>query len=435
VDTPADGIAYLLNQLKHPSEVKLLHRVYGTSFVLIAAHANKDTRLSELVRRIADSENRGIQDDDAGKASNIIRIDDEESSIDDLGQNTRHTYPLADMFVNLEVKYGEFEVGRFIDLLFGHPFHTPRPDEVAMYYASAGALRSSDESRQVGAVIVNVKRDDRGETSNVEVIATGMNEVPMRGGGFYWDGSPNSPDARDQWLIAYGPNDDRALAIKKDVLSELLEVFKREEWFKDSIASVQTPMLLKKLISEGLLKGTQFLNIGEFQRQVHAEMAALIDAARRGVAVDGQTMFVTTFPCHNCAKHIIAAGIRQVVYLEPYPKSRADFLHKEEIDLESKAPTDESQKDVQAKNVPKVVFSPYTGIAPQRYRQLFSMSARGGKALLLLKDWGIQKASLSPQYLVRNAFASYMMAEREELTLLPVSAFNWDPAVVCPPKP
>jgi hypothetical protein len=36
---------------------------------------------------------------------------------------------------------------------------------------------------------------------------------------------------------------------------------------------------------------------------------------------------------------------------------------------------------------------------------------------------------------VRNAFASYMMAEREELSLLPVSAFNWDPAVVCPPKP
>ena len=318
VDTPADGVAYLLNQLKHPSEVKLLHQVYGTSFVLIAAHANKDTRLSELVRQIADSENRGIQDDDAGKASNIIRIDDEESSIDDLGQNTRHTYPLADMFVNLEVKYGEFEVGRFIDLLFGHPFHTPRPDEVAMYYVSAGALRSSDESRQVGAVIVNVKRDDRGETSNVEVIATGMNEVPMRGGGFYWDGSPNSPDARDQWLIAYGPNDDRALAIKKDVLSELLEVFKREEWFKDSIASVQTPMLLKKLISEGLLKGTQFLNIGEFQRQVHAEMAALIDAARRGVAVDGQTMFVTTLSvpqlckAHHRRRHSAGSVLRTV---------------------------------------------------------------------------------------------------------------------------
>ena len=261
-----------------------------------------------------------------------------------------------------------------------------------------------------------------------------MNEVPMRGGGFYWDGSSNSPDARDQWLIAYGPNDDRALAIKKDVLSELLEVFKREEWFKDSIASVQTPMLLKKLISEGLLMGTQILNIGEFQRQVHAEMAALIDAARRGVAVDGQTMFVTTFPCHNCAKHIISAGIRQVVYLEPYPKSRADLLHKEEIDLESKVAADESQKDVQLKNVPKVVFSPYTGVAPRRYRQLFSMSGRGKKALLALKDWGTQKASLSPQYLVRNAYASYMIAEREELALLPTSVFNWDPAVVCPPK-
>src|SRR5487761_720278 len=338
-DTPADGVAFLLNQLKNPSEVKLLRDIYGSSFVLIAAHATKNTRRDNLKMQIAGSESRSTQDDDIAKALNIIRIDDQEPAdfigTDELGQNTRNTYPLADMFVNLERdNLGVFEVGRFIDLLFGHPFHSPRPDEVAMYHASAAALRSSDESRQVGAVIVDVKRDSRRQTSNVEVIATGMNEVPMRGGGFYWDGATNSPDARDQWLIAYR-NDDRALTIKKDVLSELLEVLKRKKWLNDSIASTQTPALLKELIPDGL-KGTQFLNIGEFQRQVHAEMAALIDSARRGVAVDRRTMFVTTFPCHNCAKHIIAAGIKHVVYLEPYPKSRAVALHEEEIDTESK---------------------------------------------------------------------------------------------------
>ena len=42
-------------------------------------------------------------------------------------------------------------------------------------------------------------------------------------------------------------------------------------------------------------------------------------------------MYVTTFPCHNCAKHIIAAGLERVVYLEPYPKSRAKTLYDEDI--------------------------------------------------------------------------------------------------------
>lgn len=428
-DEQADAVAYLLDQLKHPSEVKLLRKVYGSSFVLIAAHATKSKRESNLVRSIANSENRGVQPEDIAKARDIIRIDDEEPGGDELGQNTRNTYPLADFFVNFEQETGgEYEIRRFLDLLFGHPFHTPRPDEVAMYQASASALRSSDESRQVGAVIANVKRDDRNQTSNIEVIATGMNEVPMRGGGFYWDGSSNSPDARDQWLIAYR-DDDRALTIKKDVLTELLDVLKKKEWLAPAIASKQTPHLLKELIPKGL-KGTQFLNIGEFQRQVHAEMAALIDSARRGVAVNGCTMFVTTFPCHSCAKHIIAAGIKHVVYLEPYPKSRAEMLHEEEIELDSK---DGPLGDDGRKNVlPRVVFSPYSGIAPRQYQRLFSMSGRGKKSLLPLKDWNSTKARLSPQHLMNNAFASYVRNEREELERLSTDKFEWNPSSVCP---
>lgn len=432
-DEPADGVAYLLNQLKHPSEVTLLRKVYGSSFVLIAGHATKNTREKNLVRAIANSEDRDRQDEDIAKAQNIITIDDEEPGsigADALGQNTRNAYPLSDLFVNLEdERYIEPQIRRFMDLLFGHPFHTPRPDEVAMYHASTAALRSSDDSRQVGAVIVNVKRDSRNQTSNIEVIATGMNEVPMRGGGFYWDGSVNSPDARDQWLKAYR-NEDRALTIKKDVLTELLEVLKNKEWFKPEITSTQTPHLLKQLVTGGL-KGTKFMNIGEFQRQVHAEMAALIDSARRGVAVDGRTMFVTTFPCHNCAKHIIAAGIKHVVYLEPYPKSRAERLHDEEIELDPKdgLPNDEDRKDG---IVPKVVFTPYTGIAPRQYQRLFSMSGRGKKAFLPLKDWDDRKASLSPQQLISNAFGSYLMNEREELAHLSTNLFDWHPADVCP---
>src|SRR5205809_883474 len=170
------------------------------------------------------------------------------------------------------------------------------------------------------------------------------------------------------------------------------------------------------------LKGTQFMGIGEFSRPVHAEMAALIDSARRGVAVQGLSMYVTTFPCHNCAKHIIAAGIRQVVYLEPYPKSKAKLLHGAEIELEPKgSPIDD-----------RVAFYPYSGIAPRIYQKLFSMSLRGGKQGVGLRQWNERKKSLAPIYVVRNAAEAYMRTERQELDRLSESVYKWDKRTICP---
>jgi cytidine deaminase len=90
-------------------------------------------------------------------------------------------------------------------------------------------------------------------------------------------------------------------------------------------------------------------------------MAALIDAARRGVSVRGQTLHTTTFPCHNCTKHLIAAGIDRVVYVEPYPKSRAKELHLDAIVVEAGE-----------RVVGKVAYEAFVGVAPRQYVELFS---------------------------------------------------------------
>jgi deoxycytidylate deaminase len=52
-----------------------------------------------------------------------------------------------------------------------------------MYQASAVALRSSDDNRQLGAAIVSISEDPSGKIKNTDVIAVGMNEVPRGGGG------------------------------------------------------------------------------------------------------------------------------------------------------------------------------------------------------------------------------------------------------------
>lgn len=49
------------------------------------------------------------------------------------------------------------------------------------------------------------------------------------------------------------------------------------------------------------------------------------------------TLYSTTYPCHGCAKHIVAAGISEVVYYEPYPKSRALALHDDSIQEDTRA--------------------------------------------------------------------------------------------------
>ena len=52
---------------------------------------------------------------------------------------------------------------------------------------------------------------------------------------------------------------------------------------------------------------------------VHAEQNAIIQAARLGIAIDGCTLYCTHQPCTICAKMIINAGIKRVVYRFGYP--------------------------------------------------------------------------------------------------------------------
>lgn len=52
---------------------------------------------------------------------------------------------------------------------------------------------------------------------------------------------------------------------------------------------------------------------------VHAEQNAIIQAARLGIVLEGATLYCTHQPCVICAKMIINAGIKRIVYKEGYP--------------------------------------------------------------------------------------------------------------------
>ncbi len=58
---------------------------------------------------------------------------------------------------------------------------------------------------------------------------------------------------------------------------------------------------------------------GHCVRTLHAEQNALIQAALHGVGTEGATAYVTHQPCLTCAKMLINAGVRRVVYAGNYP--------------------------------------------------------------------------------------------------------------------
>ena len=52
---------------------------------------------------------------------------------------------------------------------------------------------------------------------------------------------------------------------------------------------------------------------------VHAEQNAIVQAARLGIVLEGATLYCTHQPCVICAKMIINAGIKRIVYKDGYP--------------------------------------------------------------------------------------------------------------------
>lgn len=340
--------AFIVNSLKHPREVEFLRKIYGDGFYLIGIHADEKRRHQHL------TDDKGMTQ---AQANELIRIDEDESF--DHGQKTRDTYHLADFFLNLGSNNDQVKnrLQRFLELIFSHPYKNPTFDEFAMFMAFNSSVRSGDLSRQVGAVISREK----------QIIATGANDVPKSGGGLYWAEVDETTGKVEDDLD--GKDYTREGDSNKQAQAEIIQEIAKN-LLERGLVDGQNEVELHKVLKESKIS-----DLTEFGRVVHAEMDALLSCSRAGIPTTGTTLYCTTFPCHNCAKHIIASGINRVVYVEPYPKSRALDFHSESIQLKSeleKAPDETSEL---------VSFEPFIGVGPRRFLDLFSMSLGGGSKL------------------------------------------------------
>lgn len=332
--------AYVIDSLKHPAEVELFREVFGVLFWMVGVVSSDSVRFNRL-RQNKEFERRAFEY--ISTEDTIGRDEEDKEGKFKSGQAAIKTVVEADYFFanDSDTKDGiEAEAARLTKLVFGIQVVSPTPEEVGMNAAYQASLRAACLSRQVGAAIVG---------SNGQILSIGYNDVPKFGGGLY----ASTSNAIDHRCWAWGAkcyNDEEKQKITRQVVGVL-----REEGF---IAAGKEEAAVKAL------RDSRISGLIEFSRAVHAEMEALLSIARLGISgLVGSTLYTTTYPCHNCAKHIVDAGLSRVVYMEPYEKSLARELHSDAI----RDPLESTATD-------KVSFDNYGGLAPKRFSCVFKPS-------------------------------------------------------------
>jgi deoxycytidylate deaminase len=345
---PEQHRVYIIDSLKHPAEVELLRAVYREAFCLVGVVCEQEVRENRL-------STDKCQDSSLVEIRQLMKRD--EDAEEDWGQKVSKTFHKSDFFVDntpdrlIEGKENPAwvvpdKLGRLLDVLIGEKIVRPLPSETGMFHAAGAQLRSACLSRQVGAALTD---------ANGNVIATGTNEVPKSGGGVY---GGDFASERGELLI-----DERCAVTKQycsntrvqaEIMNEVIEAVPQLRAAADHAA-------IRKALAQ-----TTLGRLLEYSRAVHAEMDAILSATREGSSTVGAKLFVTTFPCHYCARHIVSAGVDEVQFIEPYPKSRAFELHGDAIEkVFSKW-----YKEPPAKPT-KVLFRPFTGVAPRLYVRAF----------------------------------------------------------------
>jgi deoxycytidylate deaminase len=351
-------VCHIIDSIKNQQELDLLRTVYREALYVVGVFSPLNVREDTLRKAgLNNSEIADLMDKDSGEEIKE-------------GQTVSETFPHCDFFLRIDQQTESqltAKVERFLHLILGTEIVTPTSAEAAMYAAASAAGNSACLSRQVGAAVTDV---------NGEVLSVGWNDVPKAFGGLYSTGiNPGNVGNNDMRCWNFGKkcyNDEEKGILANHVIDALGEIIPPEK----RMEAIDSVIKNKKL--RGLI---------EFSRSIHAEMHAILVAlSSKGEKVKGGKLFVTTYPCHSCARHIIAAGISEVYYIEPYKKSLAIKLHGDAM-TESEEMTN------------KVRLIPFDGVAPSKYLSLFRMKLdsrkKDGKLIKIRPEHGTPMQSKS----------------------------------------
>lgn len=295
--------------IRNPKEIERLKEVFGDRFFLISVDAETEIRWKRLqpyyMSRnefdVNDKRDEGKGQPEYGQKVKDCMLQADvciNSNYNFFDEKQQKDHKVIDMYAQKLSDY----IGVFSSLGNCRP---PYPDELYMQHACTVALQSRCSKRQVGAVIVKeikfpVPSDEKNALNTLYgnhgfVVSTGCNNVPPG---------------------------EQACSDKNYKGEDCYRGYKKKSFFDKHLCcrncgnNLNGKMQCDCGYDNSKLPG----KLLDLCRAVHAEEAAILQAARLGsTELAGTKLYTSAFPCMLCCKKIIAAGIKEVVYLESYP--------------------------------------------------------------------------------------------------------------------
>jgi deoxycytidylate deaminase/dephospho-CoA kinase len=295
----------VVDGIRNVGEIEYLSDRFGAGFFVFALEcptSERWTRLNHIYQKSGLDLEAFCKDDE--------RDHDQEYKY---GQQVQLCVDRADVLINNTDTSGiaalRDKLLAYLDLITGRRPRYATPSEIFMNLAYSAAHGSKCLKRQVGAVIVSAPAGEIGD-----IVGQGFNENP----------APTKPCVEER---QYGAINGERGRCYRDIV--------RQDSFKSFVTlGLKCPICSAALTEPSpgvpLWKCTKCEQ--DFEKYfwperamtlctaIHAEVAALYAAGRRS---RGSTLYTTTFPCFQCTEKIILAGVRCIVFNEPYPDVRA----------------------------------------------------------------------------------------------------------------
>jgi deoxycytidylate deaminase len=302
----------VVDAIRNPLELVYIRDRYSPLYA-IAITADEEDRYSRLVAKGYSNETIGIID-----GREYPKKHDPLSSYDALvTQDIQSCLQKADIFISNPGRNGSSksaklsatgqlysQLTRYCTLALHPGLVTPTRDERCMQVAFIAKANSGCISRQVGAAVTD---------EGYAVKAIGWNDVPK-------GQVPCSLRNVEDLLAATDETTYSTLERENDTLREHIRIaFVNRETLRTS--GLPCSFCFKDAANNSIFKNKEMKGGNQVHtRSLHAEENAFLQLTTGGGAgIRGGKLFTTASPCELCSKKAYQLGIKDIVYIDPYP--------------------------------------------------------------------------------------------------------------------
>lgn len=290
----------VIDAVRNPLELVYLRDQFA-AFYVIAITANEEDRQNRLAQSMAKKDIENLDKREYSKKA--------LSGYDNfVSQNLQECIQKSDIFVHNNGKPDDFErtkmelhqqLIRYVTLMLRPGLVTPTSDERCMQLAFVAKLNSGCISRQVGAAITD---------SSFSIKAVGWNDVPRGQVSCLLRDATALLTTTDEVAFSDYESKDRPFR------AHMAESFKNSVALRTN-TGLSCPYCFKDAYNAVTGEKNQV-----HTRSLHAEENAFLQLAKHGNSgIEGGQLYTTASPCELCSKKAFQLGIKEIIYVDPYP--------------------------------------------------------------------------------------------------------------------